>query len=538
MTDTEASTQALLAGLRQDIIERRIRSGLARLEAWAAPWGGALPDSSEAAQLAWRAAQWVDVGFRDGSFVQSILQNISRETRARLALADYAAVRTAEGYVAMASEQIDAAIGHFEAVGVLEPDLEDRELAAIAGFWKARCHRQKGEYERAMLLTERARDLAAGCGYPRMAAVMRVLESWLYFQKGKHKESLRILGEVEAALSGTDDAVVLGNIQSTYGRVFRQQGRQDLAIEHFTRAIDHYRSMDPRHPHLARTLANIAYVKRLVALDLRQRIDGEIAKRRGVARDRGLAAYHEQFERLSAEAFAHLQEAADSYAVHPNRHGLGTVHMNRGLLHLDGGSLDVAEAEAERAFLLGQGRGDAILMARARILECMVENAKLEEGIGDPRRHGQAALEHIREAMELAHTTQNRRVLARAHTWHGLTLSNEYFADLDGAREAMNTAAAYLDQGFHDTAWADLRTLKGRVVKSHSVDETLLAWSQGAVGNRTFRDIEEQFAEIVIPKVWEAEGRKIARVAARLSISPKKVRRILSRAGLLKARTE
>jgi hypothetical protein len=45
--------------------------------------------------------------------------------------------------------------------------------------------------------------------------------------------------------------------------------------------------------------------------------------------------------------------------------------------------------------------------------------------------------------------------------------------------------------------------------------------------------MSEQFAEIIIPKVWELEGRKIARVATRLAISPKKVRRALSRAGLL-----
>jgi len=35
----------------------------------------------------------------------------------------------------------------------------------------------------------------------------------------------------------------------------------------------------------------------------------------------------------------------------------------------------------------------------------------------------------------------------------------------------------------------------------------------------------------VIPKVWEKEGKKVARVAKRLSVSPKKVRRILARAG-------
>jgi hypothetical protein len=37
----------------------------------------------------------------------------------------------------------------------------------------------------------------------------------------------------------------------------------------------------------------------------------------------------------------------------------------------------------------------------------------------------------------------------------------------------------------------------------------------------------------VIPKVWAREGKKISRVAERLSISPKKVRRILRNAGLL-----
>ena len=47
----------------------------------------------------------------------------------------------------------------------------------------------------------------------------------------------------------------------------------------------------------------------------------------------------------------------------------------------------------------------------------------------------------------------------------------------------------------------------------------------------TFQELTEQFAEIVIPKVWEKEDRKVARVAKRLSVSPKKVRRILARAG-------
>ena len=58
----------------------------------------------------------------------------------------------------------------------------------------------------------------------------------------------------------------------------------------------------------------------------------------------------------------------------------------------------------------------------------------------------------------------------------------------------------------------------------------------GMVGDKTFQQITEEFAAIIIPKVWEVEGRKVSRVASRLSVSPKKVRRILIRAGLLESK--
>jgi hypothetical protein len=53
------------------------------------------------------------------------------------------------------------------------------------------------------------------------------------------------------------------------------------------------------------------------------------------------------------------------------------------------------------------------------------------------------------------------------------------------------------------------------------------------VGQKTFQQVSEEFAEIVIPRVWLREGKKISRVAERLSISPKKVRRVLRRGGFL-----
>jgi tetratricopeptide (TPR) repeat protein len=543
LTERANIPDELLTGLREDIILRRIRSGVSRLDAQRQLIDEFDPAAPNAAPFAWRLAQWVDIGYRDDSLIHGLLGHFRKELRGSLSLRDYACLRMAEGMAAMSREESDCAIAHFDAVLSLQDDIGDREMLAIANFWKARSKRQKGEYDDAFTHTLKGRDIALECGFARMAAVMRVLESWLLFQKGKHKDALKTLVETEAALAETDDYVVLGNIQSTYGRIYRQEGRYDRAIHHFNRAIEEYRQLDGQHRNLARTLANMAYVKRLVALDFRRKIDAEVARRRhspartGPEWEMSQAQYRERFARLRDEAFGNLDEAAAIYRVHLNYRGSGTVHLDRGLLHLDSGELDLAGEEAATAYRLGEEKEDHILMARARILQCMVENAKIDEGIEeDPRRHAEAALEHIRDALEFARNTQNRRLLARAHTWHGLTLSNDFFNSHDAAMDAMNAANSYLDHGFHDTAWQDLRVLKARILKSNSVDETLQAWSQGAVGDKTFRQISDEFAEIIIPKVWEHEGRKVARVAAKLSISPKKVRRALIRAGLLRVK--
>ncbi len=533
----------LVTGLREDTILRRIRSGVGRLEAHQDILDRFDPASANAAQFLWRLAQWVDIGYRDGLIVNKLLGEFPKALRSKLTLRDYIALRMAEGMAAMFREESDLAIGHFDTVLRLKEDIDDRETLAIAHFWKARCQRKKGEYDDALVHTIAGRDIALECGFVAMAAVMRVLESWLLFQKGKLKDALKTLGETEAVLADTDDAVVLGNIQSTYGRVYRQEGRYDRAIHHFTCAIQEYRKLDGQHPNLARTLANMAYVKRLVAVEFRRKIDAEVMRRRhssqraDVDAEISQAQYRERFARLRDEAYANLDEAAAIYRIHPNYRGAGTVHLDRGLLHLDNGELDLAGDEAGAAYTLGEEKEDHILMARGRILLCMVENAKLDEGIeDDPRLHAQAALEYSRDALELARSTQNRRLLARAQTWLGLTLSNEFFNSQQAAIEAMNVANSYLDHAFHDTAWEDLQTLKARVLKSNSVDDKLQAWSQGAVGDKTFRQISDEFAELIIPKIWEHEGRKVARVAAKLSISPKKVRRALIRSGALRSK--
>ena len=378
-----------LAQLKEEMVCRRVGRGIARLEQHRHLLTSFDPENKNAALFAGYLAQWVDIGFQRPALVKEVVKKFSRFARARLPLLDYLHLRMAEGMVAMAEEYTDEAIRHFELVLSLEQETDDQELIAIANFWKSRCLRMKGEYDQALKFAVKGRDLALKLGHSPMAAVMRVLESWLLFQKGNAKQAVEILQTAEAILSKTDDYVTLGNIHSSYGRIARRQGRYQHAIERFTTAITFYRKLDSRHRNVARSLNNMAYVKRLIALQLRRKTDADAARRRKAA-SRGTASngqvkppYRGRFEQLRQEALAELAEAATIYQQYGNHHGLGSVHLNYAYLHLDNGDLEEAEGEAKTAFPLAEEKRDHILMARTRMLRCMIENAGVEEGIGE-----------------------------------------------------------------------------------------------------------------------------------------------------------
>jgi tetratricopeptide (TPR) repeat protein len=540
-------TDDFLAQLKEDLVCRRVGRGMTRLEEHHHLLDSLNPEARNAALFAGYLAQWVDIGFQRPALVKDVVTRFSKAVRARLPLHDYLHLRMAEGMLAMAEESKDEAIQHFDFVLGLESETDDKELLAIANFWKGRCLRMKGEYDQALAFAVKGRELAFGLGHTPMAAVMRVLESWLFFQKGDAKQAIEILQEAEATLSKTDDYLTLGNIHSSYGRIARRQGRYQHAIDSFSKAIAQYKKRDPLHRNVARSLNNMAYVKRLIALQLRHKIDADAARRRkavtkGHGGDgQGRTQYRGRFEQLRREALAELDEAAGIYEQYGNHHGLGSVKLNYAYLHFDNGDLDDAEASANQAFQLGEDKRDHILMARARLLRCMIENGRVEEGIGEstePGMHARMAQDCAHEAIELAKHTENRRLLAHTYVWQGLTYCNRFFDDPESARRYYDQALT-LTKGDHaDSAWEDLQMLKSKVLRGGSVNPTLRAWSQGSVGDKTFQQISEEFAELIIPKVWEREGRKISRVAARLSVSPKKVRRILNRVGRRKPQAE
>ena len=527
----------LLRDLRHNLVMRKVSSGIALLDAHAPLFSMVGPERRNAAAFVGCVAQWIDIGYGAPDLLEQLLSRFGKDRRAGLPVADYLQLRMAEGLLALLRDHPDDALQHFDLVLSMQEEIEDKELVAIAHFWNARCHRKKGEYDEALKRAGVGRELAQTLGFPKMASVMRVLESWLLFQKGQYRDAARILDQAEADLRATDDNITLGNIYSAHGRMIRRQGHYQEALKFFSRAIEHFQKRNPQHRNLARTLTNIAYVQRLVAVQIGRHIDAERERRQNskaqAARGHKQSQLRQHAE-LRSSAFANLDHAEKIYRLHEHHHGIGSVMENRGLLYFDVGDLDNAGAQAAQAHQLGREANDFILMSRARLLQCEVEMGKLEEEIEGSTHaweHAQAARDYARDAVETAKHTQNHRLLARAYIWRGLTACHPVIRDMEDAKRCCELANSFLKAVDYDDLWEELQMLKQKVTPRGSIDPMLRAWSQGITGEETFQELTEQFAEIVIPKVWEKEGKKVARVAKRLSVSPKKVRRILARAG-------
>ena len=536
---------SLLQELRQNLVTRQVSSGIALLDANAHLFAVLDPAQRNAAALVGAVAQWVDIGYSGPELIEQLLQHFPKEQRGKFPVCDYVHLRMAEGLLALLRDHPDEALRQFDLVLRLQEEIEDKEVVAIAHFWNARCHRKKGEYDEALKRAGVGRELATALGFPRMAAVMRVLESWLLFQKGHGREAARILDQAESVLRATDDDITLGNIYSAHGRMIRRQGQYKQALHFYTRAIEHFQRRNPRHRNLARSLANIAYVQRLIAAQIMRHLDTEAERRRksrSKAKNPAPPRAHStdsrrQYEELRASAFANLEQAEKIYRYHNHHHGIGTVLENRGLLHLDSGELDLAAQEGAHAYAVAKEENDAIVMARARLLQCKVEHGQLEEEIEGSTRtweRVQAARDYAREAVEAAGHTQNLRLLARAYIWRGLTACHPAIHDLEDARHCLDKASAFISTAQDEDVWNELQVLKQKITSRGSVDPRLRAWTQGVTDGKSFQKLTEEFAELVIPRVWEKEGRKVSRVAKVLKVSPKKVRRVLARAGKAK----
>lgn len=514
---------------------RRIAAGKALLDEAEPQLARLGPGDSRVTSLLLLIAQWVDVGYRDHRVLETLLERFPAESRRRLPMDDYLRLRMVDAFRALSVEDVDSAIESLDLVLRAENDLPDESMAALAHFWKGRAHRRKGEYETSLLHIRRARELAEKSQDEIFTAVVHIHESWLLFQKGQRREALRLLTHAEHVLKPTDHYIALGNIESARGRIVRRSGEYTRALEHFEHANELYAQGDPNHLNMARALVNAAYVRRLLALQLRRKIDSRTPGSGAQASASGSGNLRARYQQLSEAAIHDLKRARQIYALHAHSGGIGNVLFNLGYLYLDRGDIDHAGHQAKEAYRLGLEKNDHILMARARILQSGAENARVEEQLGedvDIAVYANRAKEHSDEALALARGTQNRRLAAGAWIARGITAANDFFQDWEMARRCASEAAAQMGPDENDHLSEDLAALKSKIVRASGISDTLRCWSEGMVGDKTFQQITEEFAEIVIPKVWLREDRKVSRVAERLSVSPKKVRRILRNAGM------
>jgi tetratricopeptide (TPR) repeat protein len=515
-----------LRKLDDALLRRHVREGFVLLERADEDLARITPEDPLAISYLLNIAQWVDLGYRDIRLVAELLTRFAVVPRGEMKLADYLQLRLTEAFFLFASEDATAAISVLESVLTMQPEVAEPRFILMAHFWKARSHRQKGEYKLALHHVLQAKSLAQRLRAPRLIAVVQIHESWLLFQSGQRKEAFRLMDDAEMELKPTGHSLSLGNIESARGRFVRRSGEYAKALQHFQRAIAIYSEHFPKHPNLARVLVNAAYVKRLIAFDLSQKA------KEGRAR----GALHDRYLNICREALELLERAREIYALNHHQSGTGSVLVNTGHLHLDTGDIDRASVEAMKAFQFGEEKQDHILMARARILQAAIENMRIDEQVGeadDIASRANLAAQYSEEAIALARGTQNKRLLAGAYVARGATAANEFFEEWDVAKQFASLAGELLNPDDRDHLSKELLILKSRILHAIGIDHTLRSWSDGLTGDKTFQQITEEFAEIVIPKVWMREDRKISKVAEKLSISPKKVRRILRSARLV-----
>ena len=514
-------TQAtLVTRLEAALLKRDIHAGYGLLDRHQTMITHLDPASPQAIPLLLCLAQWTDLGYSNHAFLDEALALFTGVRRADLNVLDFLRLRMAESYRSLRSEQLGDAVDTLELVLNAGRSLLPPYLLFLANFWKGRALRKRGDYEHALGHIAEARSIAQAMNALRLVAVSKIHESWLAFQKGERRYAFTLLDEAEVELRPTGHALSLGNIESARGRFVRRTGDYTGALTHFENAIRIYEAGCPSHPNLARALVNAAYVKRLIALDMQPRRTGSPVT----------GATHAKSLKISREALELLRQAGEIYSQHHHQGGTGSVLVNAAHLHLESGDTEQALTEAERAYRLGEAKHDQILMARARIVLAAAELAQAEEQLGEVPNtalHATRAVQFADEAIELALHTQNKRLLAEAYIVRGSAAADDYFKDWDLARTLAAKSSALLGQDDRDHLFKVLGQLKLKVLEATEVDETLRMWSAGHLGDKTFQQIQEEFAELVIPKVWMHAGRNVSTVARNLSISPKKIRRIL-----------
>ena len=523
-----------------DCLRRRsIAEGIKLLNRAEPAWKSLDLNDRHGAEVLLMLAQWVDVGYREPQLLRERLDRLTAAQREQMSVAAYVRVRMTEAFYALSTNDADGAIRILGGLLQMEDVFQDAELKALANLWKARAHRKKADYDMARDHLLAALTIAHSMpGSEALVAIIKIQQAWIVFQNGDSAGALLMLNEAEKGLKKTDHWIALGNIESARGRIVRRHGDYARAVTHFERAVALYEISHPHHTNLARAVTNLSFVKRLLAAQLKKHIDVTAARKTGGGGKTGesrLREFHRQYQELYRSAILELERAKEICTLHGEHAGLGSALLNAGYLHLDVGDLGMAAKEAAQALEIAEAHHNVLLRARACTLMGMIENARVEELLGSAEEipvYARLAKQHCMEAVALAQSMENKRVLLNAYVALGETAANNFFHDYELAQRCVDAASALLDPEDADYAVDELNVLKARLLKVVGIEDTLRAWSQGIITGKSFQEVTEQFAQLVIPRVWLREECKISRVAKKLAMSPQKVRRLVKRSSM------
>src|SRR5665213_2805995 len=128
-------TPALLHKLNDALIQRRVNDGFLLLDKFSKDIAGLRCSDPHAPSFLLCVAQWVDVGYRDVAFLDTMIAIFLSAPRSRMRFGDYICLRMVEGFRAFASEDPVSALPIFDFVLQVEPGIVDQYVHALAYFW-------------------------------------------------------------------------------------------------------------------------------------------------------------------------------------------------------------------------------------------------------------------------------------------------------------------------------------------------------------------------------------------------------------------
>jgi tetratricopeptide (TPR) repeat protein len=442
-----------------------------------------------------------------------------------LRLCDLALFQTADALLKFHLEDYEGAQTLLEQVKHDADRGNCTEMMTVSRYYLGRVLWKRVKYREALeyISDAKRRDLEAN--NQARAAAIELVEAWLLFETGEIEQSKSVLSNARARLENltkpiaganrTDHLIELGNILSFQGRLHREAGEYDKALDLFAEAISVYAKHDPGHRNVARAHFNAGFVYRLLARSCSYRKPKKAE----------LPQICEQLEQLRFKAFTELKIAQEIYELDPKRNarGLGKIHNVRALLFFDSGQYTKAEEEARKAFGYGQSKNDKMVMADARIIQStlVLDGSK---GFYD----AQLALELAKEAIDYAEDTGNRRLLARAIIRKGLALLEPPNVDRLAAHRCWEEAQDRLIREDRDYLRDSLAVLEQALRKYKQMDQTIMRVSAANIRGRSLTEIHEEVDEKVIQFVYQSCGDNIQKTARTLQMHPRKVTAAIS----------